>query len=239
MKGFLYKDLYNSRVSFAAIAIIQAVIVVVLILNAIVTSEITLSEGFLMDIVNISLYLLAYISSTLCLNDCFKKDEIRQWQYFSMTVPDGIEGIVYSKYIVVLLSQIIVTFSCFVVDSICMVICPTKTSDTIIIWILLMMNMIKLAIEIPCTILAGSRKGASLGNAVFMVLIIFIILYVLFGDISMFFEEAVLEKIKKALTEGLAMWILSLLPWVTILLFWISSRFTIAFYRKGVERIYD
>lgn len=240
MKGFLYKDFYNSKVSIVTISILQAIISILLIWVSFASKgEIQGEDSLYFDILFVASYFLMFLLSTNIFTDFFKRDEIKLWKYYLVTVPNGIEDAINSKYVVMIISQIFVSVCCFMTDITCNVINSEKTDYTIFVTLFLGINIVKMALQIPGMIYFGVNKGNTIGNLVLSVLFFLGVLYALFGDISMFLDRDIVKHFMEMLTEGLALWIFALMPFVTIALYWLSNRLTIKNYRKGVDREND
>jgi len=234
MKGFLYKDLYYSKVSFIAILIIQIVCSAFIITAAI--AESVLQEPILYVLASVGGYFITFLLSPSLMTDYFQKDESKNWNHFAVTVPDGVTGIVQSKYIVMILVQIFVSFCCVITDAIGMVLYPEGGSFTIIIMLLLIYNMFKISVQIPLAFYAGVKKGVQLSDLLLLVVAFIGFIYALFGDITMFLEGDFWNGFMKMLTEGAAIWILAVLPWIALFCLWVSFQISVKNYRKGVER---
>ena len=66
-----------------------------------------------------------------------------------------------------------------------------------------------------------------------------ILLYALFGDISFFFslneDYTLLDVIKEYLSSEKVVFALSLIPYISVAMYYFSYRISLALYRKGVE----
>lgn len=238
MKGFLYKDIISAKVSFISIIILQLALTLSLCLAAFVTRGSTEDMNMITIIFLIS-YFLMFLLSTNLMTDFFAKDENHLWKYFALTIPDNVEGYVKSKYIVMILSQIFASASCVITDCICRAINPDMLDNTFVIFILLIINIIKISFQVPGIIYIGTQKGTVASNMIFVIIMFLGAVYLLFGDLSFFMDENFFAKLYELLLSGKLswlIWVLALLPWISIFAFWLSYRVSVILYRKEVEK---
>lgn len=185
MKGYLYKDFMLARFSLLTTAIAQVI--------ASATAILIVYEagfGFVSVLPAMCSYLLVFEVNSFINIDMFVRDERTLWKNFTLSVSDGAKKQVKSKYVVVFVSMIFIALVCCITDMICRVI--SKEQEVSLVSIILIVFCIKLvttAIELPFVFRYGSTTGIKVKGTVIACIFGILILYLLFGDISIFLEK--------------------------------------------------
>ncbi len=164
----------------------------------------------------------------------FEADEIKKWQAYIASTPDGIKNQIASKYVFnAVLSCSIVSILTIVYQAAGAANGTDVTMAEIILMQFLWIQLFIRALETPFIIRFGSKQG----NLIRMILIGAIsfgfIVYGLFGDLSVFGSlKDFLEWVKDFLTKS-NNYILMLTPAVTWILYYISYRISCRLYLKG------
>lgn len=169
----------------------------------------------------------------------FQYDESRLWSGFVSSTPLTAGGQVKSKYLFVLLTSTISISVCLIAD---IINCAVNEAGSVfqlvalIFWLQLLFN----AIEIPFVIRFGAKKGNNLRAVIFISILFIVIVYALFGDISMFgsdedFYDFALKLIKGEVGMQETLWLNALLPYVSVTLYILSYKLSCKLYPKGAE----
>ena len=62
-----------------------------------------------------------------------------------------------------------------------------------------------------------------------------LVVYALFGNISFFFQEDILKSLMDYLQSEKVIFIISFIPYISVLMYYLSYRISLALYRKGVD----
>lgn len=168
--------------------------------------------------------------------ELFSADEKTITCNFFFSTPQSAKGLIQSKYYFILLMDLGVLFGCFLIDTIVMIIMGEYAVSTLTVCVILFsVTLILMAIRIPCYVRFGAKMGPEVQGLFVYAFICLIVLYGLFGNISFFFEENILEALIAYLQSGKVIFVLSLLPYVAVLLYYLSYRISLLLYRKGIE----
>ena len=172
----------------------------------------------------------------------FESDERKKWAYFVASTPECVEGILWRKYTAVFMLTGICLIYCFVVDAVFCIF--AEESSVISIAVMMVYAQIFLrAIEIPFWVRFGTKRGSMVKAAIMLVIIFAIILYALFGDLSVFSSsESLIDKImgfvNKFLEGDMPDWIIlitGIFPFAAAALYYLSYKISCKLYLKGVE----
>ena len=172
----------------------------------------------------------------------FESDERKKWAYFVASTPECVEGVLWRKYTAVFMLTGICLIYCFVVDAVFCIF--AEESSVISIAAMAVYAQIFLrAIEIPFWVRFGTKRGSMVKAAFVLVIIFAVILYALFGDLSIFgSSESLMDKImgfvKKFLEGDVSDWITlitGIFPIAAAALYYLSYKISCKLYLKGVE----
>lgn len=236
MQGLLYKEFYENRRSlklFAAFAFYGFFIM--------------LSRVFFMFKVNEQLEVLTAFATPLVLmlmtgiinTTIFRYDEKKLWSGFVSSTPVAAKGQVKSKYLFALLLYMITLSACFIADTLNCALhgaAPVFETVALVFWVQLIFS----ALEFPFVIRFGSKKGNNIRAVIVIALLFIVIVYALFGDISMFITEESFYDFATRLLKGEIgamemLWVNAVIPYVAITLYILSYKLSCKFYQKGAE----
>ncbi len=175
-----------------------------------------------------------------------KTDEKRLWAYYITSTPDGVKQQIGSKYLFVLLTAYIAFELCNLYDLVVSLINDVPAQMYMSLYMIAMQIMIFInAVEIPFVIRFGSKAGNNYRVILFVIVLFAILVYGLFGDITSFIESDmnILEIIADLLTGNtenqssmmkLSL-VISLFPYITGVLFFLSYKLSCKLYLKGTE----
>lgn len=235
MKGLFYKDLLITRKIFITLGIIQAIVSSLVILLAVLQTWAGEGDSDTLAVWVIS-YFFMFVLCNFLNKELFMADEKRGWSNFVISSPGTSEGQVKSKYGLILLLYLLIMFAAFLTDEICVVIIGDMNfSVSSAVFVIFCIELFLAAIELPFTFRFGVSYGANVKYGAIAVLIMVGIIYLLFGDLSVFKDMDLVEAIKRLVSGKGMMWVLALLPYAAGISYWISCRISIRLYKKGAE----
>lgn len=126
-----------------------------------------------------------YIANAFQIN-YISSDESKRWSSFVISSPKLGTGLVYTKYVFIFLMTMLVLIWCFFFQQIIATITGTATSVYLVIYLLFFGNLLLSAIELPFIFRFGSALGEKIKAGIFIGVIFLVIVYLLFGDLSIF-----------------------------------------------------
>lgn len=241
MKGLLYKNFMTFRVHILALGLMLVLSALMCIPYAFVEisnikSGITDPNTSTFTIYMIMMFFVTFFLIRPLSGELFATDEKTITYNFFFSTPLSAKGLIQSKYYFILLLDLGILFGCFLIDIIVMAIMGEYAVSTLTICVILFSIMlILMAIRIPFFIRFGTKMAPEVQTLYIYIFICIGTVYVLFGNISFFFEENILEALMAYLQSGKVIFVLSLLPYVAVLLYYLSYRISLVLYRKGVE----
>ena len=172
----------------------------------------------------------------------FESDERKKWVYFAACTPECVEGVLWRKYTVVFMLTGICVIYCFVVDAVFCIFAEESSVISIVMMIVYVQIFLR-AIEIPFWVRFGTKRGSMVKAAIMLAIIFAIILYALFGDLSVFSSsESLIDKImgfvnkflEGDMPDGIIL-ITGVFPFAAAALYYLSYRISCKLYLKGVE----
>lgn len=205
MKGLIYKDIQLIKeYLYLGIAIfLISVTAVIAILTAQPLKQF-LSDGSISEWLAISTFviILPMIIVSMSSLEMFTKDESYIKDKFYASLPNGATGYIESKYYTILMLYFLLLFAGFISDCI-MIMCgaPTESSAVMVMAYLIAVQIILTSIEIPFVVAFGSQIGEIAKFISIMVIAALILIYLLYGDLSIFNEENPTEVIMNYMTS--------------------------------------
>lgn len=241
MKGLLYKNFMTCRLNLLGLGFMLLTVGLFSIPLAYmdvsnVKLGITEPSTSLIAACMVMLFLMTFFLVMTLSAELFAADEKATTCNFLFSTPQSGKGLLQSKYYFVLLMDLGVLFGCFIIDTILMIVMGEYAVSTLAICVILFsVTLTLMAIRIPFYVRFGAKMGPEVQGLFVYAFICLIVVYALFGNISFFFEENILEALIAYLQSGKVVFVLSLLPYVAILLYYLSYRISLLLYRKGVE----
>ncbi|MCH5192600.1 MAG: ABC-2 transporter permease [Oscillospiraceae bacterium] len=234
MNGLLYKEFRQNRFMLLIGCGIALVLLIMPIKAVIDEPEST-----------ILLYKAAFTAAVFFLTGAiqqifFQSDEQKKWAYFVSATPKSVSGMLWTKYTVVFMTSGICFIYCFIADcALCIF-----AEDSMVAQIAVQLIYIQLflrAIEIPFWVRFGTKRG-NMVKAFFVLVIIFaVILYLLFGDLSIF-RAGLMDRLYRMLTDfmegNVPDWVFlvqGIFPFAAAALYYLSYKISCRLYLKGVE----
>ncbi len=244
MKGLLYKDFVLFKKAFWTLLGVGAFILIVFCFGI---AEMNTAFGVpspedALSIVaaNTAGYFCFFILLTPLSSGLFTPDEKPTTVGFLFSTPQAAKGQIQSKYYFLLILNLGILLLCFVTDTIIMGrVGENASSASLACMLFFCMNLILLAIRIPFNVRFGSAMSFPVQIAGIILITSGILLYALFGDISFFFslteDYTLLDAIIEYLSSEKVVFALSLIPYISVAMYYLSYRISLALYRKGVE----
>lgn len=241
MKGLLYKNFMSFRIHLLALGLMLFLSGFMCITFAYVDfsnmkSGITEPDTSLFTVCMVMMFFITFFLIEPLSGELFATDEKATTCCFFFSTPQSGKGLIQSKYYFILLMDLGVLFGCFLIDTIVMIIMGEYAVSTLTICVIpFSVVLILFAIRIPFHVRFGAKMGPEVQGLFVYAFFCLIVVYALFGNISFFFEENILEALMAYLQSGKVIFVLSLLPYVAVLLYYLSYRISLLLYRKGVE----
>lgn len=228
MIGYFYKDLLLSKFAILTQITFLGIISLMSILFA------TLPQGSLAPLV--LLEFCAFLLTNVINQHLFQADERRTWQYFALSTPQKEQGQIGSKYILVLLVNLVTLLWLLLLDCVFghMAEKPgLSTSSALLLFFSLMLVMD--AIEMPFVFRFGSTYGAKYKGYVLLGIFGVVAIYLLYGDISFLRTGDPLSAFLGKLQGGTMHRFLDLLPYIAVVLYFLSYCLSLKIMKKGIE----
>lgn len=228
MIGYFYKDLLLSKFAILTQITFLGIISLMSILFA------TLPQGSLAPLV--LLEFCAFLLTNVINQHLFQADERRTWQYFALSTPQKEQGQIGSKYILVLLVNLVTLLWLLLLDCVFghMAEKPgLSTSSALLLFFSLMLVMD--AIEMPFVFRFGSTYGAKCKGYVMLGIFGVVAIYLLYGDISFLRTGDPLSAFLGKLQGGTLHRFLDLLPYIAVVLYFLSYCLSLKIMKKGIE----
>ena len=231
MRGLLYKNFLLYRIELIVIGCIQLI--------ASLTAIFLAAGNRISEYTTVSytvLYFCVFLLSGLFESMMFTPDENRVVSSFIISAPGGAKGHIQSKYYTNLIINLSLLTCCVMTDAFsCAISGTTDYSACVPCLFFFCMNLIFSAFSTPFYIRLGSVFGSGVKYGVLGVLLLVVVIYALFGDISFLLGDDPIAAITEFLTSGNAMLVLSLIPAASVLLYYVSYLISLRLYRKGAE----
>lgn len=232
MRGLLYKNFLLYRIGIIVIGCFQVV-------SSATVLIMTVADLYAPDermMFSMWLYFLVFLLAGLLEQWTFMPDEKRNVSSFIISAPGGAKGHIQSKYCTILIIDLMILNCCVMTDAAaCAVSGTTVYSIGAICMLFFCINLFFSAFSTPFYIRFGSLHGNGIKYGALGVVILIIGIYGLFGDISFLFGDDPTAAIAEFFSGGNALLILSLIPAVSVLLYYVSYKISLVMYRKGAE----
>ena len=231
MAGLMYKNFLLYRTELIVIGVLQLFISATVLLTGI--TDTGSPQGTLL-LYGCMFLMLGFVESGL-----FAPDEKQSARNFLISAPTGAAGHIESKYWFLLLVYLTVMICCFLTDTVVFALTGDENTITGVLLVLLFsMSLVLDALSLPFIIYFGTNYGLSVKAAALSAILLLVMVYALFGEISYFLSNDFMTALEKLFVDGNALLILGLLPYAAALLYWLSCKLSIVLFRKGAEN-YD
>ena len=175
------------------------------------------------------------LSSTI-----FRRDESKRWAYFISSSPVGAKGQVDSKYLFLMAITFVFSLIALIFDSVMVTLHKEYISMAGMIYVITVIQLFLRALDTPFILRWGYEKGVMVKTCFLLALIFTMIVYLLFGDLSIFGSiDDLWEKIAETFKDPSVFLtkLLGAMGLVSIVSFCVSYKISCKIYPKGVERI--
>ena len=229
MKGLLYKELYLLKNGLIFTAAFQAIMTGICISLSMIGSDSTLTI-----IVITACYYLSFLILSLVNQEIFTHDEKRPWNDFVSSTPQTARGQIAGKYYMILIENLVLLFCCYLTDIFVVCIADNVLVSTIAAgMIIFCLRIIAYAIEIPFIIRFGSNVGAAVKGALLAFLMLILLCYGLFGDISFLFGDDPAAAFIAFINSENVIWIIVLIPYIAVCAYYLSYCISVKLYEEA------
>ncbi len=230
MRGLMYKQLMTFRAPASMIIGLQIIVAVL----ALFLYNDNPSQGNqpLMTVTMIAPFILFSITNA----ELFRYDEREKWCCFAASTPQTSKGQVQVKYYFTLAAHSVMLFSGMLCDAVFIaVVGSTSVSGMTMGVLFYCISLILNALEYPFYFRFGSDHGSQVKGASIWTVILLIMIYLLFGDISFLMEGNFADFFAALFSNTAMMWSMAVLPAVSLVIFYLSYLVSLKMYRKGME----
>ena len=237
MQGLLVKDYLANKMAFKWFGIIVGFFALVAIIGSLRDGYNPENLTFLGCFFPTALFIGGgeALSSTI-----FRRDESKRWAYFISSSPVGAKGQVDSKYLFLMAMTFVFSLIALIFDSVMVTLHKEYISMAGMIYVITVIQLFLRALDTPFILRWGYEKGVMVKTCFLLALIFTIIVYLLFGDLSIFGSiDDLWEKIAETFKDPSVFLtkLLGAMGLVSIVSFCVSYKISCKIYPKGVERI--
>lgn len=232
MFGLIYKELLANKKQFIPILIITAFASFFMAVPPIVSDmeewEVNLTLCFSSIIIALVVEMFQ--------QGIFEYDERKVWQAFICSTSDGIKKQISSKYIFNLfLSSMMMCWCTFLFYIAAAISNHNVTISGFVLQLIVLIQIFFRAFETPFIIRFGSKKGNIIRMVIMSTIVLIVLIYALFGDLSIFGSvEDLIKWFQETFSDNIPM-IIRLTPAVALFLYWVSYKISCVLYLKGGE----
>ena len=230
MRGLMYKQLMTFRVP--AEIIIAAQLLMAVTGLSVYQNNTARGDRSLMAAVMIVPFILFSMTN----GELFRYDEREKWCCFAASTPQTLKGQVLVKYYFTLAAHSVILFVGMLCDCVFVGVMGNTAVSCISTGVLFYcISLILNALEYPFYFRFGSDHGGQVKAASVWTIILLIMIYLLFGDISFLLNMELPDLNSLINNNSLMMWTMALLPAAAAVIFFLSYLISLKMYRKGME----
>ena len=240
MNGLLYKEFRQNRFTLlicAGLALVFLVLPIQALFEELGDVE---SLDTYMMVMKRGFSIIVFFVGSTAQSMFFKSDEVKKYAYFSASTPEGVEGTLWRKYTAVFMLTGICFIYCYIVDAVFCIFAENSSVISLVILIIYAQIFLR-AIEIPFWVRFGANRGSMVKAAFVLVIWFAVILYALFGDLSILnenLEDEIMEALLKFMEGDVPDWVFlvqGIFPFAAAALYYLSYKISCKLYLKGVE----
>ncbi len=242
MWGLIYKDLVLQKrtfISLLAAEILLGLMTMAPLLISPSDSENSEITEMLLLFMSLIFYFFMFLVWGMSIGGIFETDEIKKWAAFISSTPLTLKGQIGAKYMFTFISYILLSNLCTFFGYLSYSLAEEKpliVNTELLLWIFLLFH----AIEFPFMIRFGCRKGGMVKTVMGVLLVLFVFEYFLFGNTEMFGSTDKLWEFMLSLsdTSGISdavYFAVGSVPFVSLVLYYISYRISCRLYLKGAQ----
>ncbi len=230
MRGLMYKQLMTFRVPAEIIIAVQLLMAVTGL--SVYQNNTARGDRSLMAAVMIVPFILFSMTN----GELFRYDEREKWCCFAASTPQTLKGQVRVKYYFTLAAHSVILFVGMLCDCVFVGVTGNTAVSCISTGVLFYcISLILNALEYPFYFRFGSDHGGQVKAASVWTIILLIMIYLLFGDISLLLNMELPDLNSLINNSSLMMWTMALLPAAAAVIFFLSYLISLKMYRKGME----
>lgn len=228
MRGLMYKQLMTFRAPALMIIGLQLFLTATAMMSF---AENQSNQGF------IAVSMVApFVLFSVTNGELFRYDEREKWCCFAASTPQTSKGQVQVKYYFTLAANSVILFVCMLCDAVYMAFVGDTSASSISVGVMFFcLSLFMNALEYPFFFRFGSDHGGQVKGASTWAVILLILIYLLFGDISFLLNVNLAEFLLGLFSSTATLWAMALMPVVSLVLFYLSYLISLKMYRKGME----
>lgn len=242
MWGLIYKELVLNKKTFISLLLIEVLLGLMTVAPLLISPSDTSPEtmGMLLFFMSMMFYFCMFLVLGMFVGGIFEADEIKKWAAFISSTPLTLKGQVGAKYMLTFISYIILSNLCTFFGYLSYSLAEEKpliVSTELLLWIFLLFH----AIEFPFMVRFGCKKGGMVKTVIGVLLVLFVFEYFLFGNTEMFGSIDKLWEFMLSLSDlsginDTVYFAIGMVPFVSLVLYYISYRISCRLYLKGAQR---
>lgn len=235
MQGHLYRTFILCKSQIIFLAVLQAVMSVFLIVFSVFSVNGPDYSPDFVQVVTVGIESgMLFMGMSMFTADYFRIDEKLTTACFICSTPKSVKAQVASKYFFVVIIGLFVLAANVLTDEVIVMITNGGVSGMSVAFLMFCFLLVINAIELPFFFRFGAAKGASIKGAVFGSVMILLVIYGLFGDISFFLSDDPIGAIIEFSNGNGPMWVMAMLPYAGVALYYLSYHISVKLWRKGV-----
>lgn len=235
MRGYLYHNVVLVKANLIAMCVFEVLLFGAWILLGILQESFGEADAMTTIVIGGLTVLISFLLVELVSIDFFKACEGPQWCCFAIASPGSVEGYLGAKYKLLFGIDLLILMMWLLTDTLLGVISSNPIALALPAFLCCCVQLILQALETAFAVRLGATFGSYCKYLVLLLFIIVALWYGLFGDLSFFQQEDPLAALMELVTSGGALWVLGLIPYVALLAYGMSYRYSVAVYRKGVQ----
>lgn len=248
MVGLIYKEWILQKRSLMLLGGAFALLLAILFFPAVSDYLNTISEttgipaDALMVLWELAIFIILFLIMGIYQPTIFEVDENKKWAGFITASPLRGNGQIAAKYWFTLLLSLVTLELCNFFSIISILIYGMSINLSTFFLILFYLQLLLRAFEYPFLVRFGSKSGGTYKGILFLIVVMIVIIYLLFGDLSAFgsvndmtdwlFQCLMMEN--NVSSDGI-MIAQAALPYGSAILYYLSYRLSCKFYQMGVE----
>lgn len=234
MKGYLYHNIVLSRANLIMMAVIEGFLVAAWIAYVVLMHHANEMDMTSATFVGGIILFGSLLSTELVSMDLFKNCEGDLWCSFAIASPASVEGYLGAKYKILFAIDLMLPALWLVVDAILGAWYEQTLAMASTAFLLCCLLLLLQSLELAVAVRLGGSFGSYVKAVVFALMMLGAVVYGLFGDLSFFRQEDPLSALQEAVFSGKTFLCLGCLPYIALVAYWLSYRYSVAVYRKGV-----
>lgn len=248
MVGLIYKEWILQKRSLLLLGGAFALLLAILFFPMVNDYLNTISETLempadaLLMLWELGIFIILFLILGIYQPTIFEVDENKKWAGFITASPLRGDGQIGAKYWFTLLLSLVVFEVCRLFANISIAVYGMSINLSPFFLILFYLQLLLRAFEYPFLVRFGSKSGGTYKGILFLIVVMIVIIYFLFGDLSAFgslndmtdwlFRCLMMED---AVSPKGIMTAQAVLPYGSVILYYLSYRLSCKFYQMGVE----